>query len=242
MLVGPFVFKILGDAARNAALAWILVQSGARDLLGYLCIGLPLYAMWGGVVGFGGWSLDDEITDRTIDHIIISRSNLSSILLGKTLGQVIHEVPSGIFSVGIILLIVRQLPEISNIGLYLLSLPIIIFGLSTICVFLSVLVVAVGGKAGFFMGIIAFGAIFNGFIIPLCELPPVLEGIARVFPSAWAMESLWFSINYNNSLSRIIVINWVISLTLSLVWFIVTYYFCQLVEYRIRSNSSIVKW
>lgn len=232
-----YVLKIFGDATRSAALAWIVFQGGDREILAYLCIGLPLFAIWTGVIGFGGWSLEEELYGKTMDFILISPTRLPIILFGKTLGQVSHEFPSGIVSFGIILLVARAMPEISNVGLFVLSLPLTVIGLAVMSHFLAALVVMVEGQAGFFMGIIALFAVLNGFILPVSSLPGALEIIARLLPAAWAMESVWYSIQ-GGSLG-LILRGWMMAVALSSVWFMITYYLCRVVERRIRIKATL---
>ena len=233
----PYVLKIFGDATRTAALAWIIFQSGDREILAYLCIGLPLFAIWTGVIGFGGWSLEEELYGKTMDFILISPTRLPIILFGKTLGQVSYEFPSGIVSFGVILLVVRAMPEVSNIGLFVLSLPLAVIGLAVMSHFLAALVVMVEGQAGFFMGIIALFAVLNGFILPVGSLPGALEPVARLLPAAWAMESVWHSIQ--GAGAGLILRGWIMAVALSVVWFMITYYLCRIVERRIRVKATL---
>jgi ABC-type multidrug transport system permease subunit len=232
-----YVLKIFGDATRTAALGWIIYQSGDREILAYLCVGLPLFSIWSGAVGLGGWSLEEELYGKTMDFILISRTKLPLILFGKTLGQVSRELPAGIISFGVILLVVRIMPEVSDIGLFVLSLPLALIGLAVMSHFLSALVVMVEGQAGFFMGIIALFALLSGFVLPVGNLPAALEPVGRLLPAAWAMESIWYSIQ-GNSL-WLILRGWIMAAALSVVWFIITYYLCQIVEKRIRIKATL---
>ncbi len=234
----PYVLKIFGDATRSAALAWIVFQGSDRELLAYLCVGLPLFALWTGVIGFGGWTLEEEVYGRTMDYILISPTRLPYILFGKTLGQVTHEFPSGIVSFGVVLLVARTLPQIDNVALFVLSLPLAVVGLAVISHFLSALVVMVEGRAGFFMGIIALGGVLNGFIMPVGTLPQALEVIGRMLPAAWAMEAVWHAIRGTATASAI-AWGWGMAALLSVVWFVITHYLCLVVEKRIRVKATL---
>jgi ABC-type multidrug transport system permease subunit len=104
--------------------------------------------------------------------------------------------------------------------------------------FFSALVVLVGGKAGFFMGIMPFMAVISGFVLPVNQLPLGLEALARLVPSAWAMDSVWRSIGGIDSWWPVLE-GWGVSLLLTAVWFIITYYICVGVEKRIRVLGTL---
>src|SRR3989304_45206 len=102
------IYKFLGDAARSAALAWIVYQSGALETLAFVAVGVALISIWTGVLTLGGWSLESELYSKTLDFTLISRSPMSLILFSKTLAQAFYEIPNGIVSLGTGLLSVRE--------------------------------------------------------------------------------------------------------------------------------------
>src|SRR4030042_1726356 len=232
------IYKFIGDASRAAVLAWIVYQSGAFGTLGYIAVGTALIAVWTGILTLGGWSLESELYGRTMDFMLISRTKLPVILFGKTLAQAISEIPTGIVSFMTAVLVARAWPDFANIPSLLLSLLLAFLGMIVIGFFFSALVVLVAGKAGFFMGIMPFIAVISGFILPVNELPLWLEIPARFMPSAWAMDSVWASIQGIDAWWPVIG-NWGMSLLLGAVWFAFTYYVCRAVEKRIRVSGTL---
>jgi ABC-type polysaccharide/polyol phosphate export permease len=188
------IYKFLGDAARSAALAWIVYQSGNFGTLAFVAIGVALISIWTGVLTLSGWSLDSELYGKTLDFTLLSRTPMSLVLFSKTLAQALYEIPTGLVSFGTALLVVRQVPHVANVASLSFSLVLALIGMVVIGFFFSALVVLVGGKAGFFMGIMPFMAVISGFVLPVNQLPPGLEALARLVPSAWAMDSVWRSI------------------------------------------------
>jgi hypothetical protein len=232
------IYKFLGDASRAAVLAWIVYQSGAFGTLGYVSVGTALLAVWTGILTMGGWSLDNELYGRTLDFMLISRTKMAVILFSKNVAQALYEIPTGLVSFVTALLVARAWPDFANIPSLALSLLLALFGMIVIGFFFSALVVLVAGKAGFFMGIMPFVAVISGFILPVNQLPLWLEIPARLTPSAWAMDSVWASIQGIDSW-WLVVRGWGLSIVLYVVWFAVSYYVCRAVEKRICVTGTL---
>jgi ABC-type multidrug transport system permease subunit len=231
-------YKFINDGTRGVALAWIVYQSGNFGALAYLCIGVALIAMWSGSVANSGWSLADEIYSRTMEFTLISRTSIPVILFSKILAQIAFEIPSGIVSIACVLAVARQIPAIASPGLLIPSLVLTVGGLAVLSLFLAALVVLVGGRAGFFMGIVPFGAVLSGFILPVDQLPYGLEALARLMPTSWAMDSVWLSIREGGSFWTVLQ-GWGMAVLLIAVWFTFTYYLCGVVEKRIRIKGTL---
>ena len=232
------IYKFIGDATRSAALAWIIYQSGAIEALGFVAIGVAMLSIWAGVMGLGGWSLESELYGKTLDFAIISRAPIALLLFSKTLAQALYEIPTGIVSFVTALLVVREIPEIANVASLSFSLVLALLGMVVVGFFFSAMVVLVGGRAGFFMGILPFVAVLSGFILPVAELPVGLEVLARFMPSSWAMDGVWSSIGGIESW-WLMVRDWGISIMVAGAWFIATYFFCMAVEKRIRIKGTL---
>ena len=142
------IYKFIGDAARSAALAWIVYQSGAIEALGFVAIGVALLSIWTGVLALGGWSLESELYGKTLDFALISRAPMALILFSKTLAQALYEIPTGIISFATALLVVREIPEIANVASLSFSLLLALVGMVMVGFFFSAMVVLVGVGPG----------------------------------------------------------------------------------------------
>ncbi len=232
------IYKLIADATRGIALAWIIYQSGNFGPLAYLCIGVALLALWTGSVANSGWSLSDEISGRTMEHTLISRTSMPILLFSKILSQIAYEFPSAVVSIITVILVVRQVPQIASPEYLPVSLILAIFGLVVLSVFLASLVVLVGGRAGFFMGIVPLGAVLGGFMLPVNQLPIGFEIVARMTPTAWAMNGTWLSVS-GVTAPGMVWENWGMSILLITVWFTIDYYLCRLIEKRIRVMGTL---
>ena len=232
------IYMIAGSAATSAALAWIVYRSGNFSALAYLCIGMALVSIWRGSVAISGWSLSNEIYGCTLEFTLISRAPLNLVLFGKILAQLAYEMPGGIVSAVSVLLVVRQIPLVAYPWLLLTSVILALAGLVVLTAFLANMVILVGGKSGFFMGIVPFGAVLSGFVLPVHRLPQAFEIVARFLPTSWAMDSVWQSIAGTDSAWQLVQL-WLISIVLILVWLVITIWLCRVVENRIRVKGSL---
>jgi ABC-type multidrug transport system permease subunit len=52
-----------------------------------------------------------------------------------------------------------------------------------------------GVRGGFFNALMPFGSVVSGFLYPIDVLPASLEAVARLLPTAWAMQAVIESID-----------------------------------------------
>jgi ABC-type multidrug transport system permease subunit len=234
----PYFFKLVTDASRAAALAWIIYQSGNLDSLGFLTIGVALLAIWAGGSAFGGWALEQELSGRTLDHALISRTSMPLILFSKVLGEIVREIPSAIIAGAVVLLVARHIPSFANPGALIFSLFLAIIQITIVCTTLAAITTLVAADAGAMIGIIPFGAVLSGLILPAANMPLALEIPARCVPSTWAMEGVWLSVGGTGSWGSILLA-WAVSIILSAFWLIATKYLCKVAERKIRIKGTL---
>lgn len=220
---------------------WVANRSANPSVLDYIMVGAPLVTIWLGIVFRIGYSLDDELYGQTLQFVIISRTKAIVVLFGKTLAEVLYGIPAGIVSFVAIFLISRSFPEVANIGLLVFSLALVIIGITVTSLLIAPLMVLVGGRAGFFNGIMPFGIVLGGFLFPIERLPLVLEVAARMLPTSWAMKSVWLSIQGPESW-WLVVSNLLIYILISIGWFSITYFLFALVERRIRVTGVLGRY
>ena len=233
-----YLFRLFGDAMKGAALAWIAHITGNSALLSYIIIGIPFIAMWHGIVAIGGWSLTRELTGKTLDFTLVSKVSLGETLFAQTLGQTLREIPSGVVALGAAILVSRQVPQVANLPLIFVSVFLTLVGLAATGYFFSALVTMVEGRAGFFMGMIPFGAVLSSLVMPVDQLPRGLSFLAKCFPASWAMSGVWTCINESNFEWKLLL-TWGIFLLVTLCWLIGTYQLCKVVESRIRIKGNM---
>lgn len=221
-----------------AVLAWIAIRSDSVFVLTYILVGAPLMAIWNGVVFRVGWSLNSELSGRTLEFAMISRTPMILVMLGKTLAQLIYGIPTGIIAFLTMILITREFPAVDNLAFLVFSLLFVILGITIVSLLFSPLMVIVGGRAGFFNSIMPLGVLVSGFMFPIDQLPLGLEIMARLLPTSWAMYGVWHSITGIESTWSIIGA-WAACVLSSAVWLSITYLMFKAVEKRIRITGIL---
>jgi len=95
-----------------------------------------------------------------------------------------------------------------------------------------------GARGGFFNALMPFGSVVSGFLYPIDVLPGSLEAVARLMPTAWAMQAVVDSINSSASELNI-VLHLLASLGLSALLFLVAWLLFVKAEQRVRVSGSL---
>lgn len=233
-----YVVQLFGIGVRSAAIAWIALQTRNPALVDYIFIGAPFAAIFFGIVHRVGWSLSSELSGRSLDFSLISRAHMYVVLLGKTLAHLVYGIPSGVIAFVAVWLVAFRLPVVADIGLLVVSILFVFFGLVATSIFFAPLMVLVGARGGFTHAILPFGSVLSGFILPVAKLPQALEVLARCLPGSWAMESVWRSLQGTDAFWQVLT-GWGMCILVSAIWFSVTYYMYNVVEKRIRITGIL---
>jgi ABC-type polysaccharide/polyol phosphate export permease len=221
-----------------AVIAWIANQSDDPSVLTYMVVGAPLVVVWNGVLFRVGGSLINELSGRTLEFAMISRTPVMVMLLGKAVAQIVYGILTGVVTLLVMFLVARQLPEVANIPLLLVSLVFVIVGLTVTSLLVTPIMVLVGGRAGSYNAIMPLGVVLSAFLFPVDRLPIVLEVIARMLPMSWAMESVWQSIQGPESLWSVFG-TWALCIATSVGLFGAAYLLFKVVERRIRITGVL---
>jgi ABC-2 type transport system permease protein len=221
-----------------AVFAWIAKQSDDPSVLAYMVVGAPLVVIWNGVLFRVGRSLINELAGRTLEFTMISRTPVMVMLLGKAVAQIAYGILTGIVTLLVMFLVIRQLPEVASIPLLLISLVFVIFGLTMTSLLVAPVMVLVGGRAGFYNAIMPFGIVLSAFLFPVNRLPIALQVMARLLPMSWAMDGVWQSIRGPESFWPV-VLTWALCIVSSAVIFGATHLLFRVVEKRIRITGVL---
>jgi len=216
---------------------WIAMQKGDREVLSYLSIGLPLMTVWSGVAFRIGYTLSSELSSQVLQFVYISRTPVIVVSLGKALAQVLWGLPMGIVSFFVIFLMTRTLPDVSQPVAMIVSLLLVIIGITVASLFFSPLMVLVGGRGGFFNTVIPFGLVLSGFVFPVDKLPVVLMVPARLMPTSWAMDGIRLSSTAGSTWTEILT-SWGLCLLTSVFLGVVTFFMFRIVERRLRVTGT----
>ncbi|MDD5189586.1 MAG: ABC transporter permease [Dehalococcoidales bacterium] len=228
---------LIAAIPNTAIWTWIAVQSGNRDLVTYIMFGSPLVAIWATAAFVLGWALGNEIDNQTYPFILLSRTSMLSVMMGRMLAEMVLAIPYGLLASSVVLVVSRQFPEIANYWTLIPSLILVVLELVVVSLILAPLVVLVQGRGGFFNAIISLGIALGGFVYPISRLPQALQVAARFLPMSWVMDSVWYSIR-GGALNKILL-SWGMSVLVAGCYLYISYAFMKFVEKRVRINGSI---
>jgi ABC-type polysaccharide/polyol phosphate export permease len=235
------IVYFIGAIPTAIVLAWVAKNSGNSEVLTYLLVGGPLINMWNSVIFRTGWSLSGEMSGRTLDFTLVSRTPLMLAMWGKSLAQLVYGIPTWITSLVTMLLFIRQMPSVADYPSLVVSVILIMVGLSVFSLFMSPLMVLVGGRAGFFNIFMGLGVMISGFMFPIDRLPYGLMVIARLLPTSWAMSGVWQSITGYDSYWSVLFA-WGACLLTSVLILFFTYLMFRAVEKRIRVTGILGRY
>ena len=224
------------DIPQIAVLAWIITQGNDAVVATYVVVGVVLLTTSNRSLFQMGWSLSGELFGGTLQHVVLSRTPMALVLFGKAAAAASSAFFSGLIALLVAWWMARDLIEVADPALLALSVCVAIVATGFIWAPLFVLV---GTRPGFFNAIIPFAVVFGGFIVPIDLLSPTSEAVARVLPTAWTSEAIYYSIRDGSSEAGRIVANLGVALALPSLYFAVTCALFRFVERRIRISATL---
>ncbi len=218
-------------------MGWIAGKSDNPAILAYVPVGAILATMWNLGSFRVGHSLRGEFFNQTLDPMILSRSPLAVVMLGKVLAITTVAAISAPVSLVTVYAVLGELPNISHPPLFGATLLVTVAALVITSCFFAPAYVLSGGAQGYMNTIGPFGIVFSGFLYPIGVLPVVLEAVARVFPTSWAMQAVVGSIN--GAPVADVLVNGAIAIALAAVWLLTAVWMFRKVEERIRITGML---
>ena len=191
-----------------AAAAWIARASAEQGISLAIAVGAAFVVVWNVCVFRTGFSLLDERWAGTLELNLLSRSPLTLVMLGKSLAFVVFFAMVGLLSFAAALLVANEVASIEHTVSFALSLTLVVLAVVALQFLFAPLSFLVGAQGGFFNAIMPLGVVLSGFFYPISLLPNWFEWLARLLPTAWAMEALIWSINGKEDIGRV-ALNWV---------------------------------
>ncbi len=218
-------------------MGWIADKSNDPAVLAYVPVGAILASMWNLGSFRVGHSLLGEFFNQTLDPMILSRSPMMVVMLGKVLSIISVASIASPASLLTFYAVTGEMPHISHLPLMMVTLFVTVFTLVVTSCFFAPAYVLSGGAQGYMNTIGPFGIVFSGFLYPLDVLPVALEAVARAFPTSWAMQAVVGSTN-GASVADVLV-NGAVALALGAVWLLATFWAFRKVEERIRVTGML---
>jgi ABC-type uncharacterized transport system permease subunit len=234
-------FKYLVPVPGAVVFAWIARQSPDPAVVTYVLVGVPLMAISTAMMFNVGSSLEIEIRGGTIEFALISHTTMLTMLISKSIAQVITSMATALISLATVFAIAHQFLSVAYIGLLPFSLLLALLSIMVTSLFFSPYLFLIRGGGGLFAVYGPFVTVLSGFLFPIATLPKALYIVARALPNSWAMDAIWQSIRGNVSEMQV-VLSWGICAAVIMTWFTVTYFMVKLVEKRIRVTGDLARY
>jgi ABC-type uncharacterized transport system permease subunit len=233
-LLGPVVSAI----GPGVVLGYVAGRSENETAMSYVFVGAALSMIWNLGIFRTGWSLSNEHSIGTLDLMMTTRTPLALIMLGKALAIIAFVSIGGIVASSIVLAMSGRTPELDNAVLFLLSGGTAMAAVIATCFVFAPFSFVAGIRGGFFNALMPFGSVVSGFLYPIGLLPGSLEAVARLLPTAWAMQAVVDSTEGRASTGTI-ALELLISLGLSALLLGLAWWLFIKAEERVRVSGSL---
>ncbi|HEU0075070.1 MAG TPA: ABC transporter permease [Dehalococcoidia bacterium] len=237
-VLSGIVSPMIGALGPAAVIGYIAGRSDSVTAISYVFVGASLSIMWNNGIFRTGWSLAEEQSAGTLDLMMTTRTPVALIMLGKALAIMAFAAVAGIVTFFVVLGISSQVPPVDNAALFLASGIVALIAVVVSSFFFAPFSFLAGVRGGFFNAIMPFGAVVSGFLYPIDLLPGSLEAVARLMPTAWAMQAVVDSLDGSAS-DLAVVIDLAVALALSAVLLTVSFLLFIKVERRVRLSGSL---
>lgn len=238
MLVwGGVISPALGALGPAVVIGYIAGLGDNPTALSYVFVGASLSMVWNTGIFRTGWSLAQEHSAGTLDLMMTTRTPLALIMLGKALAIIAFGSLNGVVTFLVVLTISQHVPPVASAFLFLLSGLVALATVIVSSFFFAPLSFLAGVRGGFFNAIMPFGVVVSGFLYPVDLLPASLEAVARLLPTAWAMQAVVDSLESGSS--GAVAIDLVAALGLSAMLLAATLLLFEKAEQRVRLSGSL---
>lgn len=232
------LFNSLNQVALVVTLGWIASRGTDETAVSAVAVGIVLLVLWRAAVFQLGFLVVDANNAGTLEMEIIARAPVALLMLGKTLAAAAFYGALGVGAAVIVILVGGGLvgggaPEVARAGWFAAGVPVAVVAVVSLAFLFGPLTFVVGGKPGFFNAIIPAGIVLSGFVHPVALLPAPFEVLARLLPTAWAMEALQFTLSGEAGAPRI-VLGWAVAILLSAATLAFSAWLFAVAERRVR--------
>ena len=227
----PAVFSAVGYMLARMA------GKAVPDLV-HVIIGGGIMGLWSSLVFTSFFDISNDRREGTLELIVGSPTSLTTILAIRTLTNVLTGTLSMLLSFLVVLFFFHFSIPLSNIPYITISLLVLMFGFWCIGVFLAHFRV-VTRVTGMFINFLELPvAILAAFMFPIEYLPHWIMWLSNSIPIRWGVTGLNLSFQSQLQFGGI-WLEWGISLGISLLYLLVTYFFSRKVNDMIRVTGEL---
>jgi ABC-2 type transport system permease protein len=229
---------LLSATALAIGVGWIVGKSDNPTALSHVFVGVPLMSLWQMGVFRTGWVLESERFQGTLDLMLTTRTPVYAVVFAKTLAIMASQTVTAGIALLILFAFAGEFVSFESVP-FLFASSLLAMGGVVVCSFVfAPFLFLVGGRGGFFNAIMPLGTVLSGFLYPTGLLPPVFEALARLLPTAWAMEGVVRATQGSGSDSEL-ALDLLIAGALICVYLVLAALLFRKAEERVRVSGSL---
>lgn len=233
-----FLLSAASQGVAVAVFAWIAASGGDATVVTAVTAGVVLVVLWRAAVFHLGFLVVDANNAGTLEVELLSRTPVAALIFGKTLAAATFYGLLGALACVLALSVSGGRLAVAEPLLFALGVPVAVLSVVALAFLFAPLTFVVGGKPGFFNAISPLGIVLSGFVHPVGLLPPTVEVMARVLPTAWALESLQLALAGTAGVARI-ALGWTFALMLSCAVLALAAWLFAVGERRVRGAGLV---
>lgn len=254
----PFIWKQINIQIRMRALSvfsfgLLVFQPAAFSAVGYLLarmagkampdlvhviIGGGIMGMWSSMVFTSFFDISNDRREGTLELIVGSPTSITTVLAVRTFANILTGMVSMLLSFFVVMFLFKFSIPLHNLPYIVISLLILFFGFWCIGVFLAHFRVA-SRVTGMFINYLELPvAILAAFMFPIEYLPRWIMWLSDSIPLRWGVTGLNYSFQFQPTLSNI-WLDWSISIGISLIYLVATYFMSRKVHDMIRVTGEL---
>ena len=227
----PAIFSTVGILLSRAA-------GNANPDLIYTVLGAGIMGMWSGLVFTSTFDIRADRATATLELIVGSPTPLRRVVGFRSLMNILAGSSSMIAASAVAVLLFNYSFVGINVLGAVISFLLLLIGLWCMGVFLANLF-AWSRLSGTFVDLLEMPiALLCGFMFPISVLPLWMQKISAVFPIRWGLEGLRDSLQ-GGMIDSALTTKWLISLGISLVFYLLSRWFDNKVHDHIRVTGEL---
>ena len=238
MTLSGSLAPMLSAIALAVGVGWVIGGSDNPTALSHALVGVPLMGLWQMGAFRTGWVLEGERFQGTLDLLMTTRTPVSLVVFSKTLAIMSSQAVTAAIALLILLAFAGGLVSAGNLPSLFVSALLAIGGVVAVSFVFAPLLFLVGGRGGFFNAIMPLGTVLSGFLYPTGLLPTGFEAMARLLPTAWAMEGVVRTTRGDSSTGELLT-DWVVAAALIGAFLALSIWLFGKAEARVRMSGSL---
>jgi len=237
--VSPFIiFTVLVQPLLVAMLAlWMLADKKTNDGI-YVVVGTGMSGLWSSLLFICGNSITVERWTGTLEALVATPANISVIVFGKNLANVLQSLASMVVCYLVAALLFNYQITVDQPLLFIISLLLTVIAFVSFGLILGPLFLLSPAVQNFQNGIEFPIYILAGFLFPIALLPNWTTPLSYLLAPYWAARALHVASSVGGTFSEI-AFCWAMLILFSVIYLVGSRYLFRAVMYRVRVDATL---